>query len=804
MADSQKKRAMKRLILDQEELRQEPVANVSAAPLDSNLFEWHCNIRQEDVIYHLILFMPDNYPFQSPSAEFMPQGFAFSGGATMSGKKGTKVCLNIFSDFAMFHNEWKNQKGYGWSPGYTTQTVLMNLVAFLAETAGDGVKSHNASLSQTFTCSDCGHTYSKPFPPLGQSAPETKSYTGKGKAGKGASAKNSTPPPPPPPPPPSTPKNVPNIIDYISKARFGLKKPQSRDDLYGYGLVVSGPPHRPFLTTPCEFLSGESFFSMKLSMGVVHSSLKEELRFFLPMFIHPTHGNEIKDTFEETVRAVGNMLPSVTKTATLEEMIVKTIPNLMAATVVEFSKGTQHTSDNSLTGYFALHRLLLWALDTYPELQPLVELRLKEFIDDEEKRTKKACPHIGEWLMLLSASQKYRWTEAAEAYLYESLRRNVMWFVKDNEKLGYLDTDKDFRIKTTFTKTEVSRKILAFQVLFLDIALPKDMSRKQIVERYDAHFGFPTPKMVSEMKQACDIIKNKMATYDDWFKVLKLKPWPKDALFTKLIEALRFSILHDGYHWSFPKNAGGWRPVMARYKDMAQDYKDGAATPSSSGKSTPKTPTTKPGKEKEADKGKIEDSKDEEEEAEAKGVKGRGQGRGQGRGAGRGGRRGGKAKVEKAESEEEEMEEEEAEEKVHRGRGRGSKRGGRGGGKEKVESEEEEEEEEEAEEKVHRGRGRGRGSKRGGRGGGKEKVESEEEEEEEAEEKVHRGRGRGRGSKRGGRGGKGKVEKAESEEEEEEEEDKKSSRGRGRGRGSKRGATPASKSPGPQRKKARK
>ncbi|XP_076436987.1 uncharacterized protein LOC143276386 [Babylonia areolata] len=720
---SQKKRAMKRLLLDQEELCQEPVANVSAAPLDSNLFEWHCNIQQDDVIYHLILFMPDNYPFQSPSAEFMPPGFCFSGGATMQGKKGTKVCLNIFSDFAMYHTEWKNQKGFGWSPGYTTQTVLMNLVAFLAETAGEAVKVHNAKLSHGFTCADCGHTYSKPFPSLEHpGAGDKKTGTGKGKAGKGVAAKNTT----------TTTatattadKDIPKIVDYISKVRFMLKKPQSRDDLYGYGLVVSGPKHRPSLTTPCEFLSGESFFSMKESAGVVHSSLKEELTFFLPMFIHPTHGNAIKDTFEETIQAVGNMLPSVKNTSTLEEKILKTIPNLMAATVVEFSKGTQHTSDNSLTGYFALHRLLLWALDTYPKLQSLVESRLQEFIDDASLRTKSACPHIGEWLMLLSASQKYRWSEASEAYLYESFRRNVMWFVKDDAKLGYLDTAADYRLQHTFTRTEVSRKILAFQVLFLDIALPGSLKRKQIIERYDAHFGFPTTEMVAAMKDACDVIKNKMATYDDWFKVLKLKPWPKDELFQKLVEALRFSILHDGYHWSFPKSAGGWTSVMAKYKDMIKDFKSQKASGDVTSSKDP------PGKK----------SASKEEEKEKPAAKGKG-----------------KAPPTKAKDDT----------KV-KGRGR-------------AQAEASEEEEEEVRVKPA-GRGRGRG-------------------------------GRGRGA-RGGRGRRGvrevspePEEEMEAEEEEEAEEEKKAprGRGRGRGRGTKRGASKsaASKSPGPQRKKARK
>ena len=67
----------------------------------------------------------------------------------------------------MYHTEWQNQKGFGWSPGYTTQTVLLNLVAFLAEN-GSYTKGHNAKLSKGFTCKDCGHSYKKPFPPFDQ------------------------------------------------------------------------------------------------------------------------------------------------------------------------------------------------------------------------------------------------------------------------------------------------------------------------------------------------------------------------------------------------------------------------------------------------------------------------------------------------------------------------------------------------------------------------------------------------------------------------------------------------------------
>lgn len=112
----------------------------------------------------------------------------------------------------------------------------------------------------------------------------------------------------------------------------------------------------------------------------------------------------------------------------------------------------------------------------------------------------------------------FRWQDAAMAYLSESWRRHVMWYVKEDAKLGFLDTDKPYRINQTFERTAVSRKLLAFQVLFLDIAMPKDKTRKDLIKRYDANLGFPTAEMVKVMKDSIEKLKN-VKTYKDWFDV---------------------------------------------------------------------------------------------------------------------------------------------------------------------------------------------------------------------------------------------------------------------------------------------
>ena len=58
----------------------------------------------------------------------------------------------------------------------------------------------------------------------------------------------------------------------------------------------------------------------------------------------------------------------------------------------------------------------------------------------------------------------YRWEDAADAFIKEAWRRNVMWYVKDDAKLGFLDTSKDYRLPNTMRGTINSRKMMPFQV----------------------------------------------------------------------------------------------------------------------------------------------------------------------------------------------------------------------------------------------------------------------------------------------------------------------------------------------------
>lgn len=87
--------AIKRIHADVRELRKDPSDQYHAAPLESNLFEWHFTIRGppdtefEGGVYHGRIILPPEYPFRPPDIMFMTPNGRFS--------TGMKICLTISS-----------------------------------------------------------------------------------------------------------------------------------------------------------------------------------------------------------------------------------------------------------------------------------------------------------------------------------------------------------------------------------------------------------------------------------------------------------------------------------------------------------------------------------------------------------------------------------------------------------------------------------------------------------------------------------------------------------------------------------
>ncbi|CAC5401233.1 UBE2J2 [Mytilus coruscus] len=98
----------------------DPVPYVKAAPLPSNILEWHYIVTgpekspYEGGIYHGKLIFPREFPFKPPSIYMITPNGRF--------KCNTRLCLSI-SDF---HPDT-------WNPAWSVSTILTGLLSFMLE-----------------------------------------------------------------------------------------------------------------------------------------------------------------------------------------------------------------------------------------------------------------------------------------------------------------------------------------------------------------------------------------------------------------------------------------------------------------------------------------------------------------------------------------------------------------------------------------------------------------------------------------------------------------------------------------------
>ncbi|KAJ7273504.1 ubiquitin-conjugating enzyme/RWD-like protein [Mycena haematopus] len=145
--------AVKRIMQEARELANDPSPEYSAAPLEDDIFEWHCTLRGpagtefEGGLYHFRILLPAEYPFRPPSIMMLTPSGRF--------ETDTKICIS----FTSYHEEL-------WQPAWGVRTAIIGLQGFfpLSGKAAVGIGSIEhpvverkrlAQLSRSWTCPIC-------------------------------------------------------------------------------------------------------------------------------------------------------------------------------------------------------------------------------------------------------------------------------------------------------------------------------------------------------------------------------------------------------------------------------------------------------------------------------------------------------------------------------------------------------------------------------------------------------------------------------------------------------------------------
>ncbi|KZT28568.1 UBC-like protein [Neolentinus lepideus HHB14362 ss-1] len=148
--------AVKRIMQEARELANDPSTDYSAAPLEDDIFEWHCTLRGppgtefEGGLYHFRILLPPEYPFRPPSIMMLTPSGRF--------ELNTKICIS----FTNYHEEL-------WQPAWGVRTAIVGLQGFFAlkgqAAVGVGSLEYHAAerkrlavLSRDWTCPVCNRS----------------------------------------------------------------------------------------------------------------------------------------------------------------------------------------------------------------------------------------------------------------------------------------------------------------------------------------------------------------------------------------------------------------------------------------------------------------------------------------------------------------------------------------------------------------------------------------------------------------------------------------------------------------------
>ncbi|CCX31184.1 ubiquitin-conjugating enzyme/RWD-like protein [Pyronema domesticum] len=149
---NKKSPTVKRILREAAELASSPSPDYYAAPLESNIFEWHFTLRgppdtpYANGIYHGKITLPPTYPMRPPSFRFLSPSGRF--------EINREICLSISE-----HHEDT------WQPAWGIRTAVVALRGFMETEAGGQLgglecgeeqRKTMATESRDWTCDTCG------------------------------------------------------------------------------------------------------------------------------------------------------------------------------------------------------------------------------------------------------------------------------------------------------------------------------------------------------------------------------------------------------------------------------------------------------------------------------------------------------------------------------------------------------------------------------------------------------------------------------------------------------------------------
>ena len=564
-SSSIKVRAIKRISRDLLEFNTSPIEGLGICiPNDSTPFELRANILildgiYKDILLHLIMTIPENYPMKAPKMIIAPgQEFdhnfhhhVFPDFVT----KGFTICTDLLD-----HGFFEQGQETGWTPAYTLSTILMQMQIFFSKDhdlthvpSEEKIKNLKEQLKgfKVNIQTNNGiivHSFENPYPKISKKE-IAKEITDNNKMDEEINTEKQ--------------KEI-SPEEILLKKRFALERltcfltkcnPEDGESILGYPMNLKRDNFGRIQIVPIlEVLSYEGYMFQlmnnpdnvmdpkKFDSISLRTAMGCEYNYWFPMYtnerLYQKHRQHVLNAF--SVLKFG--IEGKSEYDFELSHILNIFPRLMNKMIVSIQQGVLFESINAIEAYCHFLRFFIRLLEEFPILQKIIDRKVADVLKDSSRRNKKNLGDMGEFLILLAFSTgSFKNLEIWEVLITEYISRQFYWvidkvekkqdfFVKDGHKMrkSYSDffTHLDEKQMNEFYRaSKISNNLLLFNFCASEKFLS---NRKVFVEKIEQNYGVIEEKEVQEFLKETNRLKETINSYKDLLSFVGLKDYSKN------------------------------------------------------------------------------------------------------------------------------------------------------------------------------------------------------------------------------------------------------------------------------------
>ena len=519
---------LKRIYKDLDEINRNPLFGASLCmPNQNDPLTLRANLfildgPYKDLLIHLIIHLPRDYPITGPAANIAPGlnfGHKYHEHLYDDLENGNQICADLLTNFRGMYDGSKLAKS-GWTPAYTLSSVLMQLQVFFADpdypkhllpTQEDveALRKHVREFKSTFQLTDgqeVTHSFDSPYPPISSMTISQKSTEQISKKKDTSDAQEAR-------------RNAEEwLYCAISKCNYF----DESNPILGYPLDIRQDQFGRYWPTPVvEMISYEAYilkvtsdpYKLENYEGVrFKSSFGELYNFWIPVYITEEHYKRAYRHILNAISVVRKGFRGFEANDFQPQMVLEVIPVILNKMLVQILQGKLHQSMAAINAYCHFYRLLIRLLVEFPELQQKIDDSVDAMLKGEANRHKSVLGDMGEFLIKLALS-KYGIQNASinEVLLEECLAREVLWVLKAEPRILSQNLKPQ-----NFCKTFMNHVRVSHQLRVVAVETVKLVINASTLSEADNQFGLLPKKTMDLYQKKLAWIRDTVAVNGNW------------------------------------------------------------------------------------------------------------------------------------------------------------------------------------------------------------------------------------------------------------------------------------------------